>query len=336
MHMLFLLFLPGLLLLALLSFLFSLSETSIIGLSKIKLHHMLSRGIKNSKKVQQLITQSDKLIVTILVGNNFVNIAFSVLVSAFLVKLLGEQWGVVLATFLTAAFILIFCEILPKMLALKNTERMALFVAPIMNVGIRLLNPVSRIFMRISDGILKILRIELPKRSPLITEEELRLMIEVGKETGVLTEEERGMLHRIFEFGDTRVEEVMIPRAQMVAASISSSAEQLLDIFAEEGHSRIPVYKGSLDTVVGVIYARDLIYTMRDKGLFVVQDLVHRVYSAPAGMRVNELLRKFQAEKMQIAIVVGPDNKTLGVVTLEDLIEEIVGEIEEQHTPAAK
>ena len=222
------------------------------------------------------------------------------------------------------------------MLALKNTERMALFVSPLMNVSIWVLNPVSRVFMRISDGILKVLHIELPRRSPLITEEELRLMIEVGKEHGVLTEEERKMLHRIFEFGDTRGEEVMIPREKMVAADSASSADQLLDILAEQGHSRIPVYKGSPENVVGVIYARDLLYTIRDNRLFLVQDLVHTVYAAPAGMRVNELLRKFQAEKMQIAIVVDAQGRALGVVTLEDLIEEIVGEIEEQHTQAAK
>lgn len=315
--------------LAAFSFLFALSETSVIGLSKIKLQHLVSRGARHSRRVQRLVTGSDKLIVTVLVGNNFVNISFSVIVSALMVNLFGNQWGVVAATFSSTAFILVFCEILPKMIALKNAERMALAVSPLMETIIRLLNPVTRVFMRTSDLMLKLLRIETPRRSPLITEEELRLMIEVGKEHGVLTEEERRMLHRIFEFGDTRVEEVMVPREKMVAASLDSTPDQLLDIFAEQGHSRIPVYRGSREDVAGIIYARDLLYTLRDNTLFVVQDLVHPATFVSGSMRVNELLRMFQAAKIQIAVVTDQNGRALGLVTLEDLIEEIVGEVRE-------
>jgi len=166
----------------------------------------------------------------------------------------------------------------------------------------------------------------------LITEEELRLMIEIGKEEGILSDEERGLLNRIFEFGDTQVNKAMIQKEKIIAASKDSSAEQLLNIFVEEGYARLPIYEGSLDNIIGVIYARDILYMLRDKGLFILQDLVHRAYYVPATMRVNELLRKFQAEKIQIAIVVDENKKTLGLVTMEDLIEEIVGEIEEKYT----
>lgn len=166
----------------------------------------------------------------------------------------------------------------------------------------------------------------------MITEEELRLMIEIGKEEGVLNDEERKMLHRIFEFGDITVNEVMVSKEKMVAVNIDLSNEELLNIFVEEGHARLPVYKDSIETVVGVIYARDLLYILKEKGLFVPADLVHEVFYAPANFRVHELLQKFQADKIQIAIVVDERKKTLGLVTLEDLIEEIVGEIEESHS----
>jgi CBS domain containing-hemolysin-like protein len=165
----------------------------------------------------------------------------------------------------------------------------------------------------------------------LITEEELRLMIEIGKEEGVLSDEERKMLHRIFEFGDTKVGDVMIPKEKIIAVNINTSPEELLNIFVEQGHARLPVYKDSIDNIVGVVYARDLLYILRDKGLFVLQDLIRGVYFVAFTLRVNELLRKFQSDKIQIAIVVDEHKKTLGLVTLEDLIEEIVGEIEEEH-----
>jgi len=229
-------------------------------------------------------------------------------------------------------FILVFCEIIPKILALKNTEKMALFTSPVMEVYIKIINPLTRIFIKISDVVLKILRIEHPKRSPLLTEEELRLMIEVGKEEGVLTDEERKMLQRIFEFGDIKIKDVMIPKEKMVAVNINSGSDEVLDIFVEEGHARLPVYRDSIDNIVGIIYARDLLYILRDKTLFILQDLIHEAYYVSASLRVNELLRKFQVEKIQIAIAVDENRKTLGIVTLEDLIEEIVGEIEEEYS----
>jgi putative hemolysin len=320
------------LILALLSFFFSASETSIISLSKIRLRHMLSKGIKRARHIQHLVENSDKFIVAILVGNNFVNIAISAIVTAAFVRVFGFNLGVVLSTFVTAMFVLILCEIIPKILAIKHTEKLALFTAPLMELFIKVFHPIIRVFMAIGNFILKILGIKYSKKSPLITEEELRLMIEVGKEEGVVSDEERKMLHRIFEFGDTRLSDVMIPKEKIIAVDINSVSEEVLNIFVEKGHARLPAYDGSIDNITGIIYARDLLYILRDKGLFMLHDLVHEAYYAAASMRVNELLRKFQTDKIQIAIVVDEHKKTLGLVTLEDLIEEIVGEIEEKHT----
>jgi len=245
----------------------------------------------------------------------------------------GYKWGIILATVIGAFFFIIFCEITPKIIAIKHTERVALIVAPFMEVFINIFSPFLAIFNGAGNLLIKLMRIEPAKRSPLITEEELRMMIEVGREEGFLSDEEGKMLHKIFEFGDTRVTDVMVPKEKMTAVNVESTPEELLNIFAEEGHERLPAYKGSIETVVGVIHARDLLYILRDKGLFLVQDLLREACFVPGNMRVNELLKKFQAEKIQIAIVIDErSKKTIGMVTLQDLMEEIVGEIQEKRT----
>jgi putative hemolysin len=201
-----------------------------------------------------------------------------------------------------------------------------------MEVMLIIFKPFIVFFIGISNFILKIFRVGVAKRSPLISVEELKTMIEMGQEEGILSEEERKMLHRIFEFGDTKLTDVMIPKDKIIAVSINTNSDDLLNIFVEEGHARLPVYSGSKDNIVGIIYARDLLYILREKGLFLLQDLLHGVCFVTGATLVSEMLRKFQAEKLQIAIVVDKNKLALGLVTLEDLLEEIVGEIEEKHS----
>jgi Mg2+/Co2+ transporter CorB len=169
------------LILTVVSILFSVSETAIIALSKIRLRHMISKGIKRAQSIQNLTSKLDKFIATILIGNNFVNIAMSAIVTAICIPLFGFNWGTVIATFITAFFVLIFCEITPKIFAAKRTEKIALFVAPFMEGMVKVFNPLSKFFIWISNFLLKMLRISPQKRLPLITEEEIKLMIEVGK-----------------------------------------------------------------------------------------------------------------------------------------------------------
>ena len=315
--------------LALMSFFFSASETAVIGLSKIKLRHLVSKGVKNASSIMRLIKKLDSFIAAILIGNDFVNIAISAIATAIFVYFLGYRLGVILSTVLSTFFVLIFCEITPKMLAIKHTEKIALFTAPLMEFFIRIFSPLIWLFTTITNFILKSFGAAAAKRSPLITEEELRLMIEIGKEEGVLTDEERKMLYRIFEFGETKIKDVMVPLKNAVAVSIKSTEDELLDILAEEGHGRIPVYQDSRDNVVGMIYVKDLLYLLKERQLFVLEDLMHPAYYVLDSKRVNELLRDFQSRKIQIAVVVDDKQKAIGLVTLEDLVEEIVGELEE-------
>jgi putative hemolysin len=218
------------------------------------------------------------------------------------------------------------------MIAIKNTERVALFISPLMEMWIKLFAPFIAVFTAASSLAMKLLGVKPAKRSPLVTEEELRLMIEIGKEEGFVSDQEGKMLQRIFEFGDIKVSDVMVPKAKITGINSTASSEEVLNIFVEQGHARLPLYKGSIDNIIGIIYARDLLYILRDKGLFVPQDLMHEPYYISAKTPVHELLKRFQNDKVQIAIVVDEHKKALGLVTLEDLLEEIVGEIEEKHT----
>lgn len=312
------------------SFFLALAETALIALSKIKLRHMVSKGVKRAKTAQGILSHLDRLITSILVGNNIVNIGISAIGTGIFIYFFGQKWGIVLSTIVVSFFILVFTEITPKLLAARNPEKVSLFVAWPISLLMALLRPIVNVFMAISAVLIRTFRGKPAPRAPLITEEELRLMIEVGKEEGALNDEERKMLHRIFEFGDTTAGEVMVPKEKMASIKLDAAPEQLLDVLVEEGHSRIPAYKDSLDDIKGIIYARDLLHIWHNKGLVIIPDLIQPAYFVHKDKKVNEVLKDFQRMKIQIAIVTDENNKTLGMVTLEDLIEEIVGEIDEQ------
>ncbi len=325
-----------LLFLLLMSFFFSSSETAIIGLSKIRLRHMLQQGVKRAKHVQRLVAKLDKVIAAILIGNNLVNIAISSIVTGIFVQLYGYRWGIVVSTFVTTLVLLIFCEVTPKILAAKHAEKVSLLSAPLMEIVLIIFRPFIGFFTALSHFILKIFSSEGAKRSPVVTVEELKTMIELGQEEGVLSEDERRMLHRIFEFGETKLTDVMVPKEKIIAVSIDTNSDDLLNIFVEEGHARLPVFSGNKDNIVGIIYARDLLYVLREKGLFLLPDLLHKACFVPGSLRVSEMLRRFQLENIQIAIITDKNKSALGLVTLEDLLEEIVGEIEEKHCVKGK
>ena len=307
---------------------FALSETALISLNKIRLRNLMNKGSRNAKLVYTLLSNPDRLITSILVGNNVVNTAISVLIAFVLIHIYGEDIGMVLATVIGATVIVVFGEIIPKVFAVQRAEKTSLEIAVPLKFALDVLAPIARVFYAIGNGIIKIFGGEA-KRGPLITEEEIRLMIELGKEEGVLGDEERKMLHKIFEFGDTVVSEVMVPKDKVVAIDIEATAEDLLNLLVEEGHSRIPVYKGSQDNIVGVIYARDLLYIWQNKGLVIIPDLVRAAYFVQKNKRVSDLLKDFQHMKVQIAIVTDEKKQAIGLVTLKDLLEEIVGEMDE-------
>ncbi|MCM8811999.1 MAG: hemolysin family protein [Candidatus Omnitrophica bacterium] len=310
----------------------SLAEISLIGISKIRLHHMVERGVPGAKLVHNLVAQLDQVITTILVWSNFLNAALTSLITAACVVWLGEHLGVFVASMLSGSIVLLFTDIVPKIYAARSTERVSLAVGPGMRALLRVSKPVSRWMTNLTNAVLKLMRVPVTARSPLVTEEELKLMIELGKREGVLGEHERKLLHRIFEFGDLKVEAVMIPRERIVKVSSSATHDQILSILTEEGHSRIPVYQHDApDRIIGILYAQELLHVWREGTLIVLQDLLHPPFEVPPDKRVIDLLEDFQKHRAQIAIVVDREKRVLGLVTLEDLTEEIVGEIGEQY-----
>lgn len=309
----------------------SLSEIALVGISKIRLRHMVERNVRWAKIAQGLVTQMDQLITTILVGSNFVNAALTSLVTAACVAGLGERRGILVASMVAGSVILLLTDILPKIYAARYADRVALQVAFPMWILVRLFRPIAQRVADFTGAILKLVGMSLPARSPLVTEEELKLMIELGKEEGVLGEHERMMLHRIFEFGNLKVKDVMVPLEQMVVVPESATHDEVLTVLTEQGHSRIPVYRDSPDRVTGIIYAQEMLHIWREGWLINLQDLIHPPFEISSDRRVSELLQEFQRRRLQIAIVVDPQGRALGLVTLEDLVEEIVGEIRETH-----
>ena len=308
---------------------FSASETALMVLNRIRLRHMMTKGLRNSKIIYNLISNLDNLIATILLGNNCVNAALSVIVTVLFIYLFGNTFFVAfLSTLVASGMVLLFGDILPKTFSLRAPERVAVAVAPLMKALVVIFTPVTKFFINISNAIMAVFGVHPKKHSPLLTEEEVRLMIEAGKEEGLFGEEQRNMLHRIFEFGATMVKDVMIPRDKIVGVDITDTMERLLNVMAEEGHSRIIVYKdNNIDNIAGLIYVKDVLHVLRNAQLVMIQDLVSKPYFVGPDQRVNDLLKDLQKTDIQLAIVRDVSGKTLGIVTIEDLLEEIVGEI---------
>ena len=312
------------------SALFSAAEAAMLSINKVRLRHLIEQGHHSAQITFRLLTQLDHVIGTLLVANNLVNVAISAIASWIFISVFGSQRGLAIATAVVTTVLLVVGEVTPKMFAATHPEAVAFVMARPLQVLMKMLYPVAVFFAWVARRLLRLFRVPIKRRSPLVTEEEIKVMIQMGREAGVLAEDELRMLHRIFEFSDSVVREVMVPRAQIAGVNLDAKTETVLDVLIEEGHSRIPVYQGSLDHVVGVIYARDLLGMVRHGRLFVLSDLIRPVVFVPEAKRVAELLGEFQREKVQIAIVQNARGLTVGLVTIEDLLEEIVGEIHEE------
>ena len=320
---------PTLILLIVLSAFCSMTEAAFLALNKVRLRHLMQRGSPSAKLVYQLLTRPDRLITTVVVSNTIVSVLVSVLGTMLCIQFFGTQDGPLFATIAITLVLLVGGEITPKLFGVGHADRVAMILAWPLSGLIRLMSPLVWLFTTTSHALIGVVGGHRLKRSPLVTEEELKVMMEMGREAGVLAEGELRMLHRIFEFSDSVVREVMVPREEIAAIDLSARPDEVLDVLIEEGHARIPVYRGSLDQVVGVLYARDVLAMARHGGLFVLADMIRPVAMVPEAKRVAELLTEFQLEKTQIAVVKDAHGHTVGLVTLEDLLEEIVGEIHE-------
>ena len=313
-----------------LSAMLSAMEAALLGINKVRLRHLAESGQRSAQLTYETIAQIDRAIGAILIVDTLVETASSVIGAWLCVAWLGPGLGLTVATSLMTILVLVLGEMTPKLYATTHAEVVAFtFIRPLRWI-MSVVDPISSFFTWSARSLLHLVRVPLRPRSSLVTEEEIKVMIQMGREAGVLAEQELRLLHRIFEFSDAIVRQVMVPRERIAGVDLNAKPADALDVIIEEGHSRIPVYRGSLENVVGVIYARDLLTMIRHKSLVVLTDLIRPIARVDENERIAEVLSQFQRDKTQIAVVQGKKGQVVGLVTIEDLIEEIVGEIEEK------
>lgn len=315
-------------LLLLLSSFFSSAETAFTTVSRIRMRTLAESGNKKAARVLTITDDMHQMLSAILIGNNIVNLSASSIATALAIKLFGSM-GAGIATGILTLLILIFGEISPKTIATVHADKIALAYASVIYGLMRLLNPVIFIINHLSMGFLKLLRFNPNAAKTAMTEEEFKTIVDVGHETGVLENSEHEMINNVFDFGDSLAKEIMIPRIDMTFAKIDSSYQELIAIFREDKFTRLPVYEESTDNVIGIINMKDLLLC-DDKQNFNVKDLIREPYFTYEQKNTSELFLEMQKNSINIAIVLDEYGVTAGMITLEDLLEEIVGEIRDE------
>ncbi|TQQ84089.1 DUF21 domain-containing protein [Peptacetobacter hominis] len=310
---------------------FSASETALMSLSKIRMRHMQEEGVKNADLVASLIESPNKLLNAILVGNNVVNIAATSISTALLTRKFGAN-GVAAATAIMTVAILIFGEITPKSVAANNSEKIALIVSVPIRIIITVLSPIVWIFSMITKVIFRLIGIKQDEKDVFITEEELKTMVNVSHEEGVLEMEEREIINNVFEFGDMQAKDAMIQRMDMVTVEVDDTYEDIIEVFKEEKLSRLPVYEDSVDDIIGIINIKDIVFISdEEKENFDIKQYMREPFFTYEFKKITQLLEDMKKAKTQIAIVLDEYGGTSGLLTVEDLVEEIVGDIEDEY-----
>jgi putative hemolysin len=309
---------------------FSASETSLMSLSKIRIRHMVDEKVKGSALISKLVENPSKLLGAILVGNNIVNIGASALATSLAIDYFGNT-GVGIATGIMTILVLIFGEITPKSLAAQNSESVSLKVSrPLYFITI-ILSPVVTVLMYITNILIRLFGGNIDRQQPFITEEELKTVVNVSHEEGVLEGEEKQMIYNVFEFGDSLAKDVMIPRTDMIAADIASSYSELIKLFKEEQFSRIPIYEDSYDNIVGILYIKDLIFFEGTEEEFNIKEYMRQPYFTYEFKGIAELFGEMRTKRIPLVIVLDEYGGTAGIITMEDLVEEIVGDIGDEY-----
>lgn len=312
----------------LLSAFFSASETSFIALQRIRIEHLLENNVKGAKRVARMIERPEKLLSTILLGANFSNVAAAALGTVVAVSLWGEK-GVLIATVAVTILLLIFSETTPKTIATQHAERLSLILARPIEWLSWLLTPFVVALSWIALGFTKLVGGKPVFRS-LASPEEIRTMISVGHKEGTVEEAEAEMLHKVFEFGDRPVREVMVPRPEVISIEQGSKIADFLALYAESPLSRFPVYLENMDNVVGILSVKDVLMAQAKGNITdesTIDDLIRPAYFAPETKRINELFAEMRDENYRMCVVVDEFGGTAGIVSLTRLVEEIVGPV---------
>ena len=316
----------ALVILVLMSAWFSSTETAYSSVSKIRLKSKAEDGNVRAQKVLDLLEQYDKLLSCILIGNNIVNLTAASLGTVLFTKLY-PVYGPAISTAVLTVAILIFGEITPKTMAKDNPEKFCARAYPILRVLLVILSPLHWFFGLFSKAAMKIFR---TSKEEGITEEELITMVEEAESEGGLEAHESELIRAAIEFNDMEVEEILTPRVDIVAAPDTVTMEELAVLFAESGYSRIPIYQVSIDNIIGLVHEKDF-FSARFHNHTDVKSLISKVFYTTATAQISDLLRLLQIRKCHMAVVVDDYGGTMGIVTLEDILEELVGEIWDEH-----
>ena len=315
--------------LLLLSAFFSSAETALTTVSKIKMRSLAEDGNKRAATVLDITeNHSPKMLSAILIGNNIVNLYAASLTTTLAYRLGGAM--VSIATGILTVAILIFGEITPKNAATINSSKLSLTYIPIIKIFMTVMTPVIFIVNILSRGVLFLLRIDPNAKNNTMTEDELRTIVDVSHEDGVIESEEKEMIYNVFDLGDARAKDVMVPRVHVTFADVNSTYHELLDIFKEDKYTRLPVYEDTTDNVIGTINMKDLLL-FDNREHFHVRDILREAYFTYEYKSISELLVEMRDASFNIAIVLDEYGETAGLITLEDILEEIVGEIHDEY-----
>lgn len=315
-----------------LSAFFSASETALSSANKIRLRSMADNGSKGAERALRVIKKYDKTITTILIGNNIVNIATSSIATLLTIAIMnkitagsGDTYGSLVSTIVVTVIVLIFGEVIPKSIAKDNAESFSIFVSGPISFLMVIFTPFSALFILLKNGVAKLMR---TKDSVSFTEEELKAIIEESEDEGVLETQESNLVRSALEFDEITVDEIITPRVSIVAVDISEDIDDVRRKFLSEEYSRMPVYEKTLDNIIGIITEKDFFKAYEEHGSdFTISSILQDTIYLPHMLKISEVLRTMQKEKCHISVVLDQHGGTLGIVTLEDILEELVGEI---------
>ncbi len=306
---------------------FSATETAFSSLNRIRIKNLAEKGDKKAKLVLDLLENFDSLLSTILIGNNIVNIACASVATLLFVRLLGEEQGPSVATLVITIVVLVFGEVTPKSIAKENPEKFAMFAAPFLNLLMIILTPFNFLFIQWKKLISRIFHTETEHS---ITEEELLTIVEEAEQEGRIDEQESSLIRSAIEFSEQEAIDILTPRIDIVGVPYDATKEEIAAVFTDTNYSRLPVYKETMDHIVGIIYQKDFYNVVYDKGGN-IESIIRPALYITESKKIGELLQELQHKKSHIAIVLDEYGGTTGIVTLEDILEELVGEIWDEH-----
>ena len=303
---------------------FSATETALSSANKIRLKHMADTGNRAAERTLNILEKYDKALTTILIGNNIVNIACSSIATILAISLVGEKYGSLVSTIATTVIVLIFGEVMPKSIAKDYPETIAMLASGVISFLMVIFTPFSALFILLKKGVSKLMH---SSDKVSMTEEELKVMIDEIEDEGVLEQQESNLVRSALEFDEITVDEIITPRVRITAVEIGDDAASVRQKFLQEEYSRMPVYERTLDNIVGIITEKEFFKQYEKSTDFTIRSILQETLYLPQMQKLSEVFRTMQKQKCHMSVVLDQHGGTLGIVTMEDILEELVGEI---------